>query len=83
MNKINLKGLPKMRKNTEFMTDEEVDAEIKRLTADEHVRLARAEQREKYRKRQYLYQLRNLEKRGIQLEAEGYTPYFDESEEDG
>lgn len=72
----------KMRKNTEYMTDEEVDAEIKRLTVDEHVRLARAEQREKYRKRQYLYQLRALEKRGIQLEAEGYTPYFEDREDE-
>ena len=55
------------------MTDDELNAEIKRLTTSEAVRLARAEQREKYRKQQYLYQLRNLEKRGNELIRLGYT----------
>lgn len=55
-----------------FLTDEMVEAEIRRLTESKYVKLARAEQRMKYRKRQYLYTLRQLEKRGKQLDAEGY-----------
>lgn len=50
-----------------ILTDEEVEQEIKRLTTDEDVRLARAEQRIKYRRRQYLYQLRDLKKRGVAI----------------
>ena len=57
----------------EFLTDEEVEREIARLTATEAVRLARREQRIKYRRRQQLYSLRALEKRGLQLMAEGVT----------
>lgn len=57
----------------EFLTDEEVGREIARLTATEAVRLARREQRIKYRRRQQLYSLRALEKRGLQLMAEGVT----------
>ncbi len=47
--------------------------EIERLKASEHVKLARKEQRLKYKQRQYLYILRNLEKRGKALAAQGYT----------
>ena len=47
--------------------------EIERLKASEHVKLARKEQRLKYKQRQFLYQLRNLEKRGRALAAQGYT----------
>lgn len=62
----------------DYLTDEQVEAEIERLTHSEHVRLARSEQRAKYRRRQYMYQLRSMEKRGMQLEEAGYTPdYFD------
>lgn len=57
----------------EFLTDEMVKDEIERLTSSPYVRLARAEQRLKYRQRQYLYQLRNLEKRGKALMEEGIT----------
>lgn len=57
----------------EFLTDEEVEAEIERLTKTEAVRLARREQRIKYRKRQQLYTLRAYEKRGKQLIAQGVT----------
>lgn len=55
----------------DLMTDEQVEAEIARLTHSEEVQLARAEQRIKYRRRQYLYQLRNMAKRGKQLMEEG------------
>ena len=57
----------------EFLTDEEVELEIDRLTKSEAVKLARREQRIKYRRRQQLYTLRAYEKRGKQLMAEGVT----------
>ena len=57
----------------EGLTDAQVEKEIERLNASEFVRLARKEQRLKYRKRQYLYGLRQLEKRGKELSACGIT----------
>jgi hypothetical protein len=56
-----------------ILTEEEVELEIARLTKTEPVRLARAELRLKYRRRQALYNLRNLEKRGKELMALGIT----------
>lgn len=58
---------------TTFLTDEQVESEIARLTKTDAVKLARREQRVKYRRRQVLYQLRALEKRGKQLMAQGVT----------
>lgn len=57
----------------EFLTDEQVEREIERLTESPLVKLARREQRLRYRRRQYLYQLRDLEKKGKELEAAGIT----------
>ena len=57
----------------DIMTDESFKAEVERLKASPYVKLARKEQRLKYRQRQFLYTLRNLEKRGRILEANGYT----------
>lgn len=57
----------------DWLTDEQVELEIRRLLHDENVRLAKKEIRVKYKRRQYLYGLRNLEKRGRQLAAEGIT----------
>jgi SOS response regulatory protein OraA/RecX len=57
----------------EFLTDDAVEREIERLTSTDAVRLARKELRLKYRRRQQLYQLRNLEKRGKELMAAGIT----------
>ena len=57
----------------DFLTDEQVEAEIERLSCSENVRLARREQRIKYRRRQVLYNLRALEKRGAELAAAGIT----------
>lgn len=48
-------------------------SEIQKLQQSEFVKLARKEQRLKYRQRQFLYTLRNLEKRGRQLASEGVT----------
>lgn len=56
-----------------WLTDEEVEREIERLNASPAVALARREQRLKYRRRQYLYQLRDLERKGKALEAAGIT----------
>lgn len=55
------------------LTDEQVEREIERLTASPLVALARREQRLRYKRRQYLYQLRDLEKKGRALEKAGIT----------
>ena len=57
----------------EFLTDEAVEREIARLTATEEVKLARRELRLKYKRRQTLYTLRALEKRGKELAEAGVT----------
>ena len=57
----------------DFLTDEAVEREIARLSASEEVRLARRELRLKYKRRQQLYTLRALAKRGKELEAAGVT----------
>ena len=57
----------------EFLTDEAVEREIARLTATDAVKLARRELRLKYKRRQQLYTLRALEKRGEELQAAGVT----------
>jgi hypothetical protein len=56
-----------------FLTDEQVEAEIAQLNDSEAVALARRELRLKYRRRQRLYQLRVLERRGKELIASGMT----------
>ena len=56
-----------------FLTDEEVEREIERLNASEMVALARREARLRYKRRQYLYQLRDLEKKGQALLKAGIT----------
>lgn len=56
-----------------FLTDEQVEAEIERLNKSEAVALARRETRLKYRRRQRLYQLRDLEKKGKALMEAGIT----------
>lgn len=55
------------------LTDEQVEQEIERLTQSPLVALARREQRIRYRRRQFLYQLRDLEKKGKALEKAGIT----------
>lgn len=57
----------------DFLTDEQVELEISRLLQSEAVLLAKKEIRIKYKRRQYMYQLRNMEKRGKQLKADGIT----------
>ena len=55
----------------DFLTDEQVEQEIERLRQSPHVALARREQRIRYRRRQFLYTLRDLEKKGKALERAG------------
>ena len=57
----------------DYLTDAQVEEEIERLTNSPEVQLARQEQRIKYRRRQYMYQLRNMEKRGKELIESGVT----------
>ena len=57
----------------EFLTDEQVEQEIERLRQSPLVALARREQRLRYKRRQFLYQLRDLEKKGRALENAGIT----------
>lgn len=55
------------------LTDDQVEQEIARLSCSPDVALARYEQRVRYRRRQYLYQLRDLDKRGKALREAGLT----------
>ena len=56
-----------------ILSNDAFKEEIERLKASPNVKLARKDQRLKYKQRQFLYQLRNLEKRGKALAAQGYT----------
>ena len=57
----------------DFFTDEQVEIEIERLLNSEDVTLAKKEAQIKYKRRQYMYQLRSMEKRGKQLADDGIT----------
>ena len=61
------------KKRTRGLTDEQVEQEIERLRHSDAVRLAKKKERYDYRRRQYLYTLRFLEKRGIEMMASGLT----------
>lgn len=54
-----------------FLTDAQVEEEIARLTNSPYVKLAREQERIKYQRRQYLYKLRDLEKKGKALYDKG------------
>lgn len=60
-----------MAKN--WLTDEQVEKEIENLKKSPYVKLAKKDQQVKYRRRQYLYGLRQLEKKGIELSNAGVT----------
>ena len=57
----------------DWLTDEQVEQEIEALRTSPMVQLARKEEHLKYKRRQALYQLRNLEKRGCKLAEQGIT----------
>ena len=64
----------------DIMTDEEVEIEIDRLLNSKEVKLAKKEINIKNKRRQYMYTLRSMEKRGRSLMDRGLT--FDSSEEE-
>lgn len=55
------------------LTDEQVEQEIERLQKSSYVKLANKERRLRERRRMYLYNLRQLEKKGRALEEAGIT----------
>lgn len=55
------------------LTDEQVELEIKKLQDSPLVKLARKEERIRYVRRQYLYTLRQYEKKGKELAKSGIT----------
>lgn len=55
------------------LTDEQVNKEIEMLSKSQYVKLARRERNIRNKKRQYLYSLRSLERRGKQLAEQGIT----------
>lgn len=57
----------------EVLTDEQVEREIERLQKSPYVKLANRERRVRERRRMYLYSLRQLEKKGRELENSGIT----------
>lgn len=57
----------------EIMNDEQVEEEIARLRESEYVQLAKREEQIRYRRRQYLYKLRGLEKKGKALAEAGIS----------
>lgn len=63
----------KQPKRADWLTDEQVEEEIARLKSDEYVKLAKEEERIRYRRRQYLYQLRQYQKKGKELAEAGIT----------
>jgi len=72
----------KIQDTRRFLSDAEVENEIQMLQQSEYVKLARQEERIRYRRREYLYHLRQQEKRGRQLAALGWTPDMDQGAED-
>ena len=57
----------------ECLTDLQVEQEIERLQESPYVKLANKERRVRNRRRMYLYGLRQLEKKGRDLEKSGIT----------
>ena len=57
----------------DILTDEQVEIEIERLLHSDAVKLAKKETRIKLRRRQYMYGLRTMEKRGKELAKQGIT----------
>lgn len=61
------------KKCEKWLTDEEVELEIERLRKSHHVKLAKKKENIDYRRRNLMYCLRTLEKKGKELEAAGIT----------
>lgn len=61
------------KKHDNWLTDEQVEKEIERLKNTPEVKLAKKEEQIRYRRRQYLYCLRQYEKKGKALMDSGIT----------
>ena len=61
------------RKHDNWLTDEEVEKEIERLKASSDVKLAKKKENLDYRRRNLMYCLRTLEKKGKELRKAGIT----------
>ena len=57
----------------DYLTDEQVEKEIERLSKSDMVKLAKREEYVRNRRRQYLYCLRSYEKKGKELAKSGIT----------
>lgn len=55
------------------LTDAQVEQEIERLKQSPYVKLAKKDEQIRYRRRQYLYQLKSYEKKGKELSKAGIT----------
>jgi uncharacterized protein YxeA len=55
------------------LTDVQVEQEIERLKQSPYVKLAKKDEQIRYRRRQYLYQLKSYEKKGKELSKAGIT----------
>ena len=55
------------------LTDEQVEQEIEKLRGSHYVKLARKEEQIRYRRRKYLYTLRQYDRMGRELEQAGVT----------
>lgn len=67
-----------------IVTDAEVEREIARLRESDYVKLAKAEERKRYRRRQYMYALRVYERKGMELARQGITlDALENDEEEG
>lgn len=55
------------------LTDAQVEQEIERLKESPYVKLAKKDEAIRYRRRQYLYQLKSYEKKGKELSKAGIT----------
>lgn len=61
------------KSHKDWLTDEQVEEEIKRLLESPEVKLVKKETALRYRRRQYLYGLRNMAKRGKEMMESGIT----------
>lgn len=61
------------KSHKDWLTDEQVELEIQRLKQTPEVKLAKKDEQIRYRRRQYLYCLRQYEKKGKALMDAGIT----------
>ena len=74
-NKVNIQKekIIMAKSHKDWLTDEQVEKEIERLKQTPEVKLAKKEEQIRYRRRQYLYCLRQYEKKGKALMEAGIT----------